>query len=231
MPPPIPELPFATDVLEYVVRDLEASRALQQRCNTIEDALFGASVTVAGLLSGLALSTRTLGLALLAVPLILILAGLDVANRFQFTRASTRNQWLEGLVDLYVIALRETGTVRPQALGNLRREIDWFVFGVERRLESPGAADLWRVIRTRARSWFFVAIAVALIFCAFVVRPASSAPVCVQAQRGVVAKFDRGPSSVNGPLTIVPCEAPQSTTTTSSGASTSTAPKTRTGAP
>ncbi|MDQ6784225.1 MAG: hypothetical protein M3063_12465 [Actinomycetota bacterium] len=53
--PPLPELPFADDVMATASGDLDASRALLQRPLSIGDALFASTLTVASIFTGVAL--------------------------------------------------------------------------------------------------------------------------------------------------------------------------------
>jgi len=206
----IPELPFVDDLLEVARNDLDASRALIQRLVAIADALLASATTVAGVFAGLAFSNDRKALALVAVPLVLLLGYLDGANWVHFRRVSSRVRLLERLFGAYVVALRETATVRVQAIADLRTEVDQYQFGTERTFAPPTPKQIWRNNRSRARWWPYTLIAVILMVCGvFIIHDPQSTKVCVSTPNGGILQLDSIPLAVSGPITLVPC--PEST--------------------
>lgn len=204
--PSIPELPFVDHVVEAATGDLDASRLLLQRLLTIQDAFLATSLTSATLFTGLAFTSETAALAFVGIPLVLALGYLDAINWVHFRRVSSRNRSLESLLHHYVVALRETGTVRGTALRNLRRRIDGYQFGIERTFQVVNWGDVWRTNRTRIRWWLHGALALVLALCAGVVAATSGVdtPVCLETADGV-AEVEGVPRVVQGTVVVVSC--------------------------
>jgi hypothetical protein len=161
----IPELPFVDDLLAVAWRDLDAARGLLQRLLTIGDAALGSSFTVASLFIGVAFSDHRPAVVFSAVPLVIIFWYLDGDNWARFRRVANRIRDLEGLFELYVSALRETKTARPDALARLRQGLDHYEFGIERTLVVSTPVDIWKQNRGRLRWWLYAALAAVLLLC------------------------------------------------------------------
>jgi hypothetical protein len=159
----IPEIPSLTDILALAKDDLESSRSLQQRLLATGDALLATAITLSSAFLGLAFTNHSRDLALVAVPLILVLAYLDGVNWVHFRRTSTRVRSLERLFGSYVSVLRETGPARPTAIEFLRSRVDSYKFGIERSLEPCSLKQLWKANHSRARWWLFPAMLVVLL--------------------------------------------------------------------
>lgn len=205
--PSISEMPFVDDVIEAATGDLDASRSLLQRLLATQDAFLATALTSATLFSGLAFTSDTAALAFVGIPLVLALGYLDAINWVHFRRVSSRIRSLERLMHHYVVALRETGTVRGAALRNLRRRIDGYQFGIERTFQVVNWGDVWRTNRTRVRWWLHGALALALAVCGGVLAATSSGvdtPVCLETAGGV-AEVEGVPRVVQGTVVVVPC--------------------------
>lgn len=213
--PTIPELPFADDVLEAAGTDLEASRALLQRLLGTQDALLATSLTTSTLFTGLAVSLDNPALVVVGVPLVLALGYLDGNNWVHFRRVTSRIRSLEGLIHHYVVALRETGAARPDALRNLRRRIDGYQFGTERTFQVVRPSDVWRANKRRVRWWAHAVLAAALALCGGVIamQDGGATGTCVVTDAGV-AEVEGPVVVVDGEVTLVPCEEVPGTSST-----------------
>jgi len=213
--PSIAELPFVDDVIAAANSDLDASGALLQRLLAAQDALLATALTAASLFTGIAFTSGDTALAFVGIPLVLALGFLDAINWVHFRRVSTRIRSLEHLIHHYVVALRETGTVRAAALRNLRRAIDRYQFGIERTLQTVSWSDIWRTNRKRVRWWLYGALAVLLAICGGVVAASSSGDderVCIEVSGGV-AQVREFPRVTQGTVTVVSCPKPSTTLT------------------
>jgi hypothetical protein len=204
----IPELPFVDDFMAVAKSDLEASRSLVQRLLSLVDALLATTFTVTGLFAGLAFTNKSPAIAIAATPLIIVLAYIDGLNWAHFKRVSARVRSLERLFHAYVSVLRETKTVRPQALHEFRSHVDRYQFGIEQTLERVGPRGVWTVNRGRLRSWLYAFVAMILLIFGLLFVPdgePNRSPVCVTDSAGGVAQFDGPPSPLSGSVTLVPC--------------------------
>jgi hypothetical protein len=205
--PSIPELPYVDSLLDTVKADLDTSRSLQQRLLTTQDTLLASALTVAGLFAGLAFSNHSRALAGVAVPFLLVLGIVDARTWVLFVRISERVRSLERLFHTYIQALRELKTARPQALAELRQQIDHYQFGSERTIEDVSTMEMLRSNWRRLRSWLYVLIMAALALSALLwVQPSSrAAPTCILTDGGGIARVNAPPTPAQGRITLVPC--------------------------
>jgi len=161
----IPELPFVDDLIAVAWRDLDAARALLQRLLTIGDATLASSLTVASIFGGIAFSDHRAAVVLSAIPIVVVFWYLDGDNWTRFRRVANRIRDLEGLIQLYVSALRETKVSRPDALHRLRQGLDHYQFGIERTLVVSTPLDIWKQNYGRLRWWLYGAVTGLLLAC------------------------------------------------------------------
>ncbi len=204
----IPELPFFDGLIDLAKSDLESSRSLIQRLLAFADGILASSVTVTGLFAGLAFTNKSPALALCAIPLLVVLGYLDGIQWAHFRRVAARVRVVERLFHAYAVALRETGTVRPEAIRDLRRHVDRYQFGSERSFEPVRLRNLWAENRGRVRWWLYALLAlILLLFSMWFVPDENSTRVrlCARDAAGSVVQFAETPVVVTGSLTVVPC--------------------------
>jgi hypothetical protein len=211
------EIPFAGSLMEIASGDLAATRTLVQRLVAAQDALLATSTTIATLLAGLAFSAKSAIPALVGASLVIIVAYIDAIARVHTSRATHRLRVVERLFNSYVKVLRERGAARPQAVQGLRREIRRYSFGTEQAFEAVRLTDIWSVNRSRARSYFHVCLAVAMVVVGVIIWSShdDKEPLCVLVEGGGVARVDEAPRPAVGALTIEPCPSPVAPTPSS----------------
>lgn len=225
---PFPEIPFASDLLTLVESDLEASRGLVQRLSSVSDALVATMLTVAGLFVGLAYSGNAPALAYIAAPIVLTIGLLEATNNVHMRRVLARIRSLEKLLHAYVMAYRETGTVRDQAIDHLRDALDRYQFGTERTFRKPAFEDTWRTNRFRPRSWIFILVGLGCIVAGLVSEddPASEPTLCIELADGVVVALPETDLVTAPHDSLVPCASPSPVPSSSTTSSTSVPPPT-----
>jgi len=198
-------MPWASDLMEVVDKDLETSRALLTRLLGLSDALLATTVTVGGLFVGIAATTRRPAIAFIGVPVMLALTYADGLNWAQFRRVAYRIRSLEKLYQSYVVAIRERATVRAAALRAFERNLDRYEYGIERQLRSPGFGDVWQTNKTRFRWWLLVAFSISPLVIGVALTQHDDPAHCIELADGSIVQTSDVASVVGGSAQIVPC--------------------------
>jgi hypothetical protein len=199
-----------TETLRLVEADEKATIDLITRLMGTQTATRAAVVPIASGLAGLSLTNHSAGLALVAIPIVIVAIGIEARTGYLQRQAHDRSTYLERIVQDHLTALAEHGgPMQQEANQDFRQQLDGYQYGTSRSLRLVGPHELLGSGLRQASSWLYLCLIALLIIAAIFAAATAPKPTgtCLKTGSGAVVRVEGSGVKLSGDLTVVACPA------------------------